>query len=90
MGSITYLPDRPNGLKQRTAPSRRIRGTASDKTVGSFRRPGGLRESRREDQAGNVTVSWYASPMSWMRQFMAPIAMVEAFVDPRTGRPLLR
>jgi hypothetical protein len=57
--------------------------------IGSFRRPGALREIRREDQAGNVTVSWHGSPISWMAQFMSPtVAMVEAFGNPATGRRL--
>jgi hypothetical protein len=66
------------------------RRVAADRTIGSFRRPGALREIRRADQTGQETVSWHGAPMSWMRQFMAPICMVEAFVDPRSGRRLWR
>jgi hypothetical protein len=57
---------------------------ASDRTIGSFRRRGGLREIRREDQAGQVTTDFHGDPRSWMAQFTSPvIACVTAF---NTGR----
>jgi hypothetical protein len=65
---------------------------AGDKTVGSFRKPGALREIRREDQTGQVTsVSFAGSPLSWMQAFMpATKTVVEAFVNPATGRKIVR
>jgi hypothetical protein len=54
---------------------------ASDKTIGSFRRQGALREIRRTDQSGQVTeVSFAGDPLSWMSAFMpATKTMVENF-----------
>lgn len=70
------------------ADARRIAG---DRTVGSFRRPGGLRELHRTDAAGHRSVEFAGSPLSWMSAFMTPVVtMVEAFVDPRTGRHIWR
>jgi hypothetical protein len=57
---------------------------ARDKTLGSFRKPGALREIRRADQSGQETVSFAGSPLSWMSAFMSPVVTcVEAF---NTGR----
>jgi hypothetical protein len=53
---------------------------AGDRTIGSFRRPGALREIRRTDQAGHETVEFAGSPLSWMQSFMSPTqTCVEAF-----------
>jgi hypothetical protein len=54
---------------------------ATDKTQGSFRRPGALREIRRTDQTGQVTsVSFAGDPRAWMSAFVSPVVtMVEAF-----------
>jgi len=63
---------------------------ASDKTVGSFRVPGALREIRRPDRAGHEIVSFAGNPLSWMGSFMAPCTKVEGFRDQRSGRNLWR
>jgi hypothetical protein len=54
---------------------------AGDRTVGSFRRPGALREIRRTDQTGQVTeVSFAGDPRAWMSAFVSPVVtMVENF-----------
>jgi hypothetical protein len=54
---------------------------AGDRTIGSFRRKGALREIRRTDQTGQVTqVSFAGDPRSWMSAFVSPVVtMVEAF-----------
>ena len=62
------------------------RRVAADRTVGSFRRPGALREIRRVDEAGQTEIHWYGHPVSWMTSFMSPPTMVERIVDPKTGR----
>jgi hypothetical protein len=57
---------------------------AGNKTIGSFRRPGELREVRRVDQSGQEEIRFYGNPLSWMAQFMSPVVtVVEAF---NTGR----
>jgi hypothetical protein len=58
---------------------------AGDRTIGSFRRKGHLRELRRTDQSGQVTSVLFAGdPRSWMSSFMSPVVTcVEAF---NTGR----
>jgi hypothetical protein len=64
---------------------------AADKTQGSFRKPGALREIRRVDQAGHATTEFHGSPLSWMGAFMSPVVTcVEAFVNPATGRRIVR
>jgi hypothetical protein len=61
------------------------RTVASDKTLGSFRKPGALRELRRTDEAGHQTIEFCGSPLSWMSAFMSPVvACVEAFNTRRT------
>ncbi len=52
---------------------------AGDKTIGSFRKRGALREIRRVDQAGHATTEFHGDPLSWMGAFMSPVTMVEAF-----------
>jgi hypothetical protein len=53
---------------------------ASDKTIGSFRRKGALRELHRTDEAGHETISFAGEPLSWMSAFMSPtLAVVEQF-----------
>jgi hypothetical protein len=54
---------------------------AGDRTVGSFRKPGALREIRRTDQSGQVTeVSFAGDPRSWRSAFVSPVVtMVENF-----------
>jgi hypothetical protein len=50
-----------------------------------------LREIRRENQSGQVTISFAGEPLSWMSAFMSPVqTMVEAFVNPATGRRIVR
>jgi hypothetical protein len=57
---------------------------ASDKTVGSFRVPGELRKIIRADQAGQESIAFHGSPLSWMRAFFPPVvACVESFSIPR-------
>jgi hypothetical protein len=57
---------------------------ASNRTIGSFRRPGALREIHRVDQAGHETTEFCGSALSWMSAFMSPVVTcVEAF---NTGR----
>jgi hypothetical protein len=60
---------------------------AGDKTVGSFRRKGALREIRRTSQSGEVTVSFAGEPISWMSAYMSPvITMIEAINIPGRRR----
>src|SRR5262249_13855805 len=49
------------------------RRVAADKTVGSFRNPGALREIRRTDMAGATTIDFHGSKRAWMTQFMSPL-----------------
>jgi hypothetical protein len=46
---------------------------ASDRTIGSFKRPGFLRAIRRTDAAGQEHTDFYGSPLSWMQNFMSPV-----------------
>jgi hypothetical protein len=42
---------------------------ANDRTRGSFRNPGALREIHRSDAGGSKYVDYFGDPLSWMRQF---------------------
>jgi hypothetical protein len=51
------------------------RRVASDKTVGSFRQPGQLREIVRESEGSPTTVDFYGDPRSWMDAFAGPVRL---------------
>jgi hypothetical protein len=56
--------------------------TAADRTIGSFRRPGQLREIRRVEGGYNIT-DYHGSPYSWLRHFMHPATKVRTGLEPR-------
>jgi hypothetical protein len=57
---------------------------ASDRTVGSFRRPGELRRIAAVDAGGRKSTEWAGSPLIWMQNFMpATVTCVRAFGDGR-------
>ncbi len=63
---------------------------AADRTRGSFRRPGALREIRRADQSGCESVEYMGDPRAWMNAFMCPVqTTVVAFTTGPGGRKLL-
>jgi hypothetical protein len=58
--------------------------TAADRSIGSFRHPGGLRTVTRTDAGGTRYVSYHGSCYSWMQHFMDPrITKVRSGLEPR-------
>jgi hypothetical protein len=58
---------------------RDVQARISDRSQGSFRRPGELRAVHVKDETGREALEFYGSPLAWMSALMPPPTVVVGF-----------